>query len=481
MSEWTGSSGQAGDCRSRRRDTNLGQAGVCRHRSFKKFANKSSRSSGTMILKGSARGSAMSLAVHLLNTEDNDHVEVHSVTGFMCEDVTGAFKEVQAIAKGTKCTKPFFSVSLNPPSKETVSIEAFELAVEQIEDAHDLRNQPRVIIFHEKDGRRHAHVVWSRIDAERMTAKELPFFKNKLREVSKQLYVQNHWQMPRGLMDSEAKNPTNVTLAEWQAAKRLGKNAIDQKKLIQECWAVSDSRASFQAALEERGYILAKGYRRGHVIVAYDGEVLTVARATGLKAKIVRERLNEPDDLLSVREALEQHNLALKRQFKRFARELRLDLVTKRSKLNTKRADMIVYHRNQRAQLDKGQAARWEKEVRQRASRLKRGVAGVWQWVTGERNRIHHLNETEALQFLKRDRNQRQTLISAQLSDRRILELERTEIRQQSMGLIQELKSDRDRIVEKLSKPSNQKPLRPRKRVKQDFEQSIEIDFAPDS
>ena len=38
------------------------------------------------------------------------------------------------------------------------------------------------------------------------------------------------------MMDSADKNPTNVTLAEWQSAKRRGRNAIDQKKLIHECW-----------------------------------------------------------------------------------------------------------------------------------------------------------------------------------------------------------------------------------------------------
>ena len=130
-----------------------------------------------MILKGSQRSGAKALAVHLLRLDENDHVEVHSVTGFMSDDVTSAFKEVQAVAKGTKCTQPFYSVSLNPPHDEDVSIEVFEAAISKIEEAHGLSGQPRAIVFHEKDGRRHAHSVWSRIDAETMTAKNLPFSK----------------------------------------------------------------------------------------------------------------------------------------------------------------------------------------------------------------------------------------------------------------------------------------------------------------
>ncbi|MEQ8505622.1 MAG: hypothetical protein RIB80_09865 [Rhodospirillales bacterium] len=53
---------------------------------------------------------------------------------------------------------------------------------------------------------RHAHAVWSRIEADTMTAKNLPFFKNRMREISKELFMENDWTMPRGLMDSEARD-----------------------------------------------------------------------------------------------------------------------------------------------------------------------------------------------------------------------------------------------------------------------------------
>ena len=43
-----------------------------------------------MILKGSQRGHGRKLAQHLLNDVENDFVEVHSVDGFLSDDVTGA-------------------------------------------------------------------------------------------------------------------------------------------------------------------------------------------------------------------------------------------------------------------------------------------------------------------------------------------------------------------------------------------------------
>lgn len=218
-----------------------------------------------MILKGSQRGGAKQLGLHLLKTEENEHVEVHDIRGFMSEDVVGALREAEAISKGTKCRQYLFSVSLNPPEKENVRIDTFEKALEAIEERHGLAGQPRVVVFHEKEGRRHGHAVWSRIDAETMTAKPLPFFKNKLQEVSKQLYLENGWQMPRGLIDKQNRDPRNFTLAEWQQAKRIGRHAGEIKGLIQEAWAISDNRQTFSHALEERGFYLARGDRRGHV------------------------------------------------------------------------------------------------------------------------------------------------------------------------------------------------------------------------
>ena len=81
-----------------------------------------------------------------------------------------ALEEIHAISKGTKCKQPMFSLSFNPPGDKSVPVEAFEAAIEKAEKKLGLEGQPRVIVFHEKKGRRHAHCVWSRIDAQTMTA-----------------------------------------------------------------------------------------------------------------------------------------------------------------------------------------------------------------------------------------------------------------------------------------------------------------------
>jgi len=123
-----------------------------------------------VILKGSQRGGAGQLAAHLSRLDDNEHVTLHEVRGFVSEDLHGALREAQAVSKGTRCRQFLFSVSLNPPEHERVSTQAFEDAVDRIEHRTGLAGHPRIVLFHEKEGRRHAHAVWSRIDAETMTA-----------------------------------------------------------------------------------------------------------------------------------------------------------------------------------------------------------------------------------------------------------------------------------------------------------------------
>ncbi|MFQ5482462.1 MAG: relaxase/mobilization nuclease domain-containing protein [Nitrospinaceae bacterium] len=212
-----------------------------------------------MILKGSQRGGARQLACHLFKTEENEHLEIHEVRGFMSDDLHDALNEIYAISQGTRCRQFMFSVSLNPPQTESVPVEYFEKAIADIEISLGLEGQPRAVVFHEKEGRRHAHCVWSRIDTQEMKAINLPYYKLKLRDISKQLYFQYGWKMPRGLLDSQNRNPTNFSLAEWQQAKRLREDPRVLKSLFQDCWAVSDSRKTFSRALRNTGFIWHEG------------------------------------------------------------------------------------------------------------------------------------------------------------------------------------------------------------------------------
>lgn len=255
-----------------------------------------------MILKGKERGDAAQLGQYLLAMRDNDHVELHEVRGFVSENLIEAFGESDAIASGTRCRNHLFSLSLNPPQKASVPVEAFEQAIARIEEKLGLADQPRAVIFHEKDGRRHAHVVWSRIDAAQMRAINLPHYKVKLRDVSRQLYLEHGWDMPRGLQNPLLRDPLSFTREEWQQARRVGLDPREIKAVFRQAWQASDNGAAFEQALAEHGFRLAKGDRRGVVAVDYRGEVYAVARQAGVKTAEVEARLGNPSMLRSVEE-----------------------------------------------------------------------------------------------------------------------------------------------------------------------------------
>ncbi len=396
-----------------------------------------------MILKASQRGGGKQLGLHLLKTEENEHVELHEIRGFISRDIVGAFKEAHATSRGTKCKQFLFSVSLNPPQTETVGVETFVNTADRIEEKTGLTGQPRVIVFHEKEGRRHAHVVWSRIDAETMTAVNLPFFKNRLRELSRELYMENDWTMPRGLMDSEARDPRNYDLAEYQQAKRMGVNARDLKAEMQECWAVSDSKGAFEQALSERGMTLAKGDRRGHVAGTHDGEVLSIARYVGKKAKEVVAKLGDPEGLSSVDEAKAQMAQDMTRAFNRHSDEARDNHSTKTAELEEQRLALTADHRTERAKLDAAQQARWAEETRQRQERFNAGIRGILDRLTGQHAKLRKQNELEAYAALKRDRDQRDATVAAQLEERRALQADILRERQEHTRLLTELSQDR--------------------------------------
>jgi len=103
-----------------------------------------------MIFVGNVRGNGQNLARHLMSSE-NEHVTVHEVLGFVGDDLAGAFKEAEATARGTRCQKYLYSLSLNPPSTENVQTEIFLEAISRVEDRLGLAGQPRAVVFHEKD------------------------------------------------------------------------------------------------------------------------------------------------------------------------------------------------------------------------------------------------------------------------------------------------------------------------------------------
>lgn len=375
-----------------------------------------------MILKGSQRSGAGALADHLMNDKDNDHVDLLEIRGFMGTTLHDALFETHAISKATQCKQFMFSLSLNPPKDHVASEQDFLDAADRAEKTLGLDGQPRAIVVHEKEGRRHAHVVWSRIDADSMKAINLPHFKNKLRDLSRDLYLDHGWDLPDGLASYGNKSPLNFTLEEWQQAKRQGVDPREIKQAFQQAWERCDSQIGFKNALEERGYFLARGDRRGFVALDVDGNVHSIAKWAGIKTKDVKAKLGSPEGLPSVDEVRVDVRTKITAQMRGYIGRIKArhkqDLEPLRQELEAmKRA-----HKEERQKLKQGQENRWISETKARNDRLNKGVRGLFDRLSGKAKFTKSQNEIAAFKCFKRDQRQRSSMIEAQMKERQALQ-----------------------------------------------------------
>ena len=257
-----------------------------------------------------------------------------------------------------------------------------------------------------------------------MKAINLPHFKLKLRDISRELYLEHGWQIPRGLVNSEERNPLNFTQAEWQQAKRIKQDPRAIKEAFQDCWAISDSRSAFANALEERGYYLAKGNRRGFVAIDWRGEIYAISRWVGVKAKDIKARLGSPDDLPSVEKIHQQLAEKFTDKLQQFVNE---EISSHdKAELHFKQKCQVLsgLHRQGRIHLKKKQIEKRQQETVVRSSRLPTGLKALWFRVTGKYRAIKKQNEIEAKRCKQRDQSERQKLIDQQLRERRQLQHE---------------------------------------------------------
>ncbi|MEM8539637.1 MAG: AAA family ATPase [Pseudomonadota bacterium] len=369
-----------------------------------------------MILKGNSRANGHELAFHLLNAEDNEHVRVHEVRGFLAEELLGAFKEIEAIAQGTKCEQYLFSLSLSPPKSETVSVEDFETEIAAIEKRLGLAGQPRAIVFHEKLGRRHAHCVWSRIDIAKMRAINLPHYKRKLTELSREIYIRHEWEVPSGLLNPDDRSPNNFSQIEAAQSKRGKHDPVKLKKMFQACWTSSDSVTGFRAALWEQGFCLARGDRRGFVAVDADGQVYSLSRWCGVRTKELKRRLGNSAGLPDVDAALET--------FAHLSSATSPDLSTQRVLEAHKKSviELVAQQKKERRTLLQTHEARRLDEIRSYQATLPTGLRAVWERLKGTYQQRVEKIARSAQNNKIRDDEETQSLISRHLAERRALD-----------------------------------------------------------
>ncbi len=415
-----------------------------------------------MIMVGNSRGNGQNLARHLLSP-DNERVSVHAVDSFMSDDLHGAFKEAEAVSKGTRCKKYLFSLSLNPPKDAEVSTDIFDDTIGRVEKQLNLSGQPKAVVFHEKFGadgttRRHCHVVWSRIDSENMKAIPMDYSKRRLNELAKELYLEHGWDLPKGFISPRFRDPKNFTLDQWQQAKRQGQDPREIKAIFQDCWKRSDSKKAFEASLKLHGYYIARGDRRGYVATDMKGEVYSIPKWASVKTKEVKAKLGDRENLPSLEEAKQNIANTLSQTVERLAQEQKAKLDALEREKEAKAKALAEKHAAQRALQKQLQEQRAAKEEQARQERFNKGLHGLIDRVTGEHGRTKKQNQVEAFQASKRDEAQRDELIMRRLQKQRDLAKRHEEAKAKPQAIHSELKTDFERLESLRNRSPTPKP-----------------------
>jgi hypothetical protein len=147
-------------------------------------------------------------------------------------------------------------------------------------------------------------VVWSRTDLEHMRAIRCDHNFRTHEIVAREMEREFGHERVQGVHierdgpDGERiKRPDRTpSHAEHQQAQRNGIDPRQMKAEISEIWRSTDSGRAFANALEQHGYVLARGDRRDFVIVDRHGETHSLARRIdGAVAKDVRARMSDID------------------------------------------------------------------------------------------------------------------------------------------------------------------------------------------
>lgn len=264
-----------------------------------------------MILKGSQRANGADLAIHLMNGFDNEQVEIAEVYSAVADDLAGAFAEFEAVAQGTKAEQYLYSLSINPSAPLTR--DQYHEAIAEIEGRLGLDGQPRAVVFHVKDGREHCHVVWSRIDVDAMKAIPMSHDRRRLMDLACDLAEKYGLDLPPGLQAwkekrKHEKNRLDPSLAEKAQQDAHGISPEQRREEITACYEQADNAEAFINALEQKGYVLARGDKRGFVVVDRFENVHSLTRyVQGHKAAAIKAKLSPltPQDLPTVDQAKE--------------------------------------------------------------------------------------------------------------------------------------------------------------------------------
>lgn len=259
-----------------------------------------------IVIKGSARGGPADLARHLGRLDTNERMRIVEARDTVAGELAGALHELDALGAGLNTQRTLYHASINPHGEKPLTPEQWQQAVDRLEAKLGLTGQPRVVVEHEKLGREHRHVVWSRTDLGHMRAIRCDHNYRKHEEAARELEktfgrerVQGAHAERENEQGKRRPRPSRTpSHAEMRQAERTGMSPKEAKAQITELWRQTDSGSDFAAALKNTGWTLARGDKRDFVLIDMLGEAHSLARRVdGARAPDIRARMADIDPM----------------------------------------------------------------------------------------------------------------------------------------------------------------------------------------
>jgi hypothetical protein len=347
-----------------------------------------------VIIKGNSCSGAGRLAVHLTRTDTNERAEVTELRGVAAEDLRGALQEMEAIASGTRCSKPFYHASIDPRADERLTEEQWTKSIDRLEAELGLTGQPRVVVAHKKEGRDHRHIVWSRVDVDRMRTISDSHNYRKHEIVARELERDFGHERVQGVhieRDGQPRPERTPSHAEMLQSERTGLSPQKVKEQVTDIWRRTDNGSAFAVALWEEGFTICRGDRRDFVLIDPMGGTHSLARCVeGARTKDIRARMADldPAHLPSVAQGkqyqLDRRDIYLEREQARLEEEGRPKTTDTQNEW-TQRGGMVE---QQRAAMDWVKQAEDHKAARTEQTDRKQGRSEATEATTKRREAL---------------------------------------------------------------------------------------------
>lgn len=240
-----------------------------------------------MVIKGKSRGNGKQLASYLMNKGENDAVQIFEIRGTSQPDnIHKSLLEMSLTSELSRTDKGLYHAQVCPAYGEDrqMTPDDWLKAVDILENVLKLNDQKRIIVFHEKKDRLHAHVVWERYDHERKA----------MRDDSYDWYKERN---ARALIETELGHKRTPSSNE---------RIPQMKKELTEIWKSTKTSKDFLKRAGEKGYTFAIGKERPYIVVDNTGRSFNLVRQIDkAKTKEIGERLKD-QKLPTEKEAITQ-------------------------------------------------------------------------------------------------------------------------------------------------------------------------------